>query len=264
MKFRFIVFFRSAYQTVDKKNRSLTRSVVPTSNHQVPLAPCPAHPPPICSPITSCRAPLAAHPSPLGATLLVQLAAHTYTKIFVQRGYHVARPVLTAPGRASRRASPPRPRLSLARPPSTSARRHRRIHRAASANGREDSRRSLFGHIPLLRRSFRVAPSPHRSAAPKPRQPTQVFNIHPPPSTQHPTPSNQHPTSYSLPPTTYTVNPSTFTLHPPPSTLHPPQVRGWRLEAPRECAGGPPALGSCSGSEAGSYLGLIDFCITQL
>ena len=115
---------------VDKNNRGLTRSVAFQAYLQPSGAPRPPalptrHP-------LALRAPAAA-PRPRSQPIPALWERpcsfswlHEHTKNFVRRGYHVARPVLTARGRASRRATLPRPRLSLARPPFTSARRHRR------------------------------------------------------------------------------------------------------------------------------------------
>jgi len=126
----FIVFLdlpiRRLTLMVDKKSRSLTRSVAFSTYIQ----PSGASRPPPCPPATHLlsehqlpRPALARSPSQPSGNDPARPAGCVHTqKNFMRRGYHVARPVLTARGRASRRATPPRQRLSLARPPSTSAR----------------------------------------------------------------------------------------------------------------------------------------------
>jgi len=69
--------------------------------------------------------------------------------------------------------------------------------------------------------------------------------LHPAPCTLHPTPYTQHPTPYTLHPTPYT-------LHATPLTLHLHGSLGKFLVAPGY------------GTEAGSYLRLMDSCISQL
>jgi len=91
------------------------------------------------------------------------------------------------------------------------------------------------------------------------------YTLHATPYTLHHTPCTIHPT-YTLHPTPYTLHPApclhpTYTLHPTPYALHPtPYIH----PTPYTMSPDPYTDLEDSGSEAGSYLKLIDSCITQL
>ena len=95
--------------------------------------------------------------------------------------------------------------------------------------------------------------------------------LDPQPSTLNPQPSTLSPQPSTLNPQPSTLNPPPSTLHPQPSTLHPqpstpnPTCRRGYLPPMSgiKCSEGSRCEGPCGGEE-GSYLRLIDFCITQL
>ena len=127
------------------------------------------------------------------------------------------------------------------------------------------------------------------------------YILDPKPSTLHPplynlrfSPYALHHTPHTLRPTSYTIHPTPYTLHPTPDTLHPityilhhtlhtphpkacdpdPQLqttpnRSASTQDQHEIAKRSQFKGNCSaemwsGSEEGSYVRLIDCCITQL
>ena len=124
-----------------------------------------------------------------------------------------------------------------------------------------------------------------------------LYTLHPTPDTLHSTPHTPHPTPYTLHPTPHrtlsTLLPTSYTLHPTPDTLHPityilhhtlhtphpkacdpdPQLqtttnRSASTQDQHEIAKRSQFKGNCSaemwsGSEEGSYVRLIDYCVTQ-